>query len=95
VQIAELEFRYFYFPDGFLLLYTKPFHQPPVLLRIYLLHFVSGPWPLKSAICQPFIQQQKSIAFVNQSLDPVCTPSAEQKYTAFFAGIQMEAAFHR
>ena len=62
------------------LLYAQSFHQPAILLWCQSLDFVLRPWPLKAALLQPFIQQQKSVSFPVQCLQPVPFPSAEQKH---------------
>lgn len=64
------------------LFYRKPLHQPCVLFGCYLLRLGFVSRPLKSAVIEPLVKQQKSIAFPEQSLDPVAPPSAEQKQSA-------------
>ena len=62
------------------LLYAQSFHQPAILLWCQSLDFVLRSWPLKAALLQPFVQQQKSVSFPVQCLQPVPFPSAEQKH---------------
>ena len=66
----------------FRLLYRKPLHQPCILFGCYLLRLGFISRPLKSAIIEPFVKQQKPVSLPEQSLDPVASPSAEQKQRA-------------
>jgi hypothetical protein len=57
----------------------QTFHEPPVLLRRHIDDLGCIPGPLESAILEPFVQQQKSIAFPKKPLDPVGSSAAEQE----------------
>ena len=42
------------------------------------LYFGAGTGPLKASPLQTFVQKQSAVAFPDQSLDPLCTSSAEK-----------------
>ena len=57
----------------------QTFHKPLVLLRWHVDDLSRIPRPLEAAILESFVQQQKSVAFPQQSLDPVSSSAAEQE----------------
>ena len=61
------------------LVHTQTLHEPPILLRRQSSGFACLPGPLEGAGLQPFVQQDKSVTFPVQSLDPVPASAAEQK----------------
>ena len=75
------------------LLYAQSFHKPAILLWGQSLNFIFRPWPLKAALLQPFIQQQKPVPLPVQRLDPVLPPPAEQiQYS--LERVQLELLLH-
>ena len=57
----------------------QPFKKPSCLLLCQFSRFCLIPGPLKRSVVKPFIQQQKSVSFPQQSLYPVTPSSVEQK----------------
>ena len=95
VQIFQSESRWPYFVYPFPLLNGQALHQPSVLLYAQLSYFFCGSWPLKLPICQPLVQKQKTVSFIDQRLYAVAAPPAKQKNASFFAWIQMKCSGHR
>lgn len=65
--------------DGRLLLHLQPFHKPAEALRIQKPQLCFRPWPLKSPVGQPFVQQDISFPTPVQCLDPAGSAAAEQE----------------
>ena len=69
--------------DGRLLLHLQPLHKPAEALRIQKPQLCFRPWPLKSPVGQPLVQQDISFPPPVQCLDPVGSAAAEQEQTFF------------
>ena len=61
------------------LIYAQALHEPAVLLRSQSSCLALVPRPLEYAGLQPLIQQEESVAFPVERLDPVTSSAAEQK----------------
>ena len=60
----------------------EPAHEHLELRRSQAPCFLSGSWPLKSALLEPFGQQHRPITFVRDCFDGVGLLSTEQEYGA-------------
>lgn len=69
-------------------------HEPAVLLRRQLTHFLRASWPLVYALLQTLVEQNESILLPIQRLHPVTLPSAEQK-RCIAERIQLELLLHQ
>jgi len=58
---------------SFRLIYAQTFHEPAVLLRSQGSCLAFLPWPLERTGLQTFVQQDKSVPFPVQGLDPIPT----------------------
>lgn len=63
----------------FRLFYTKPFHQPSVLLGRKRRYIFACSWPHKASGFKSLIQKNKSVAFPIQCFYPIPSSAAEQK----------------
>lgn len=61
------------------LLYLQAFHEPPVLLWCQTLHLVLVSRPLVCSAFQALIQENETVPFPVQTLDPVSPPPTKQK----------------
>ena len=59
----------------------------------YRHRFIRSSRPCQRSFLQPFVQEQKSVAFPQESLDPVTAPAAEQEQYIPFKGIHPITAF--
>ena len=71
----------------------QPFHEPAVLLWRQCPDLILGSRPLETAVFQPFIQQQESIAFPVESFNTVSLSAAKQKQCRL-KGIHLELRAH-
>ena len=65
-------------------------HEPSVLLRSYLSYVRCIAWPSEPSVCQSLVKEKEPIALIEQSLDAVCTPAAEDEEIAFLERIHLE-----
>ncbi len=65
--------------DGFGLFKLEPFRQPPNLLLRQQQRLCLRPRPLENAVVQTLIQQQETLSFPQEPLDPIASSSAEEK----------------
>ena len=77
----------------FRLFHLQSFHEPAVLLRREQPYLSLIPRPLVDAALQALVQQNESILFPIQSLDPIPAPSAEKKQ-CIREGVQIEFLLH-
>lgn len=78
--------------DRFLGYDLQSLHQHPILFRCDLHCFCRCTWPTETPNIQPFIKQQKTISFPDQSFQAVGASSAEQEQNVFLKWIQIELA---
>jgi len=67
----------FEFPDA--RLDIPPVHQQIEILLCKVPRFFRIPWPMKRTAGNPFVAEQKSVAFVGDRLDTVFPAAAEEK----------------
>ena len=72
------------------LFYLKPIHQPSVLLRCEAADFFFAAGPLEFSIGQTFVQENETVPFVKERLDPVGPSAAEEKNAVLLRGIEIE-----
>ena len=77
----------------FWLFYFQPLHKPPILLRRQAPYFILTPGPLVCPTFQTLIQENETILFPVQTLDPVSPPPAKQKQR-IGERIQLELLLH-
>ena len=76
-QLSELYFLHF--SVCLRLLDTQSFHQPAVLLSSNAERLALAARPLKLALFQSLVEQEKTVAFPVERFDSVGSPAAEQK----------------
>ena len=76
-QLSELYFLHF--PVCLRLLNTQSFHQPAVLLSSNAECLALAARPLKLALFQSLVEQEKAVALPVERLDSVGSPAAEQE----------------
>jgi len=59
----------------------------------YRHRFIRSSRPCQRSFLQPFVQEQKSVAFPQESLDPVTAPAAEQEQYIPFKRVHLITAF--
>ena len=68
----------------------KSLHEHTVLVCRNLKCFLRGPWPVEGTIVKALIQEQKSIAFPEESFDPVIPFPTKQIKCIFIVWVKME-----
>ena len=68
----------------------KSLHEHTVLICRDLKCFLPGSWPVEGTVVKALIQEQKSIAFPEESFDPVIPFPTKQIKCIFIVWVKME-----
>jgi hypothetical protein len=80
---------------GLSLFDRKTLHQPFILLGSQSFHFNFAPGPLEPTFFKALIEEQETVTFKQESLDPVCSPATEEEQYSCKKGIQMKAVLNQ
>lgn len=69
-------------------------HQELVLILRKALCLLCVPRPLEPAVRKPFIKEQETVPFPEETLNPVCFGAAEEEKCSFLIRIELKTAAH-